>query len=116
MGNFASGNLQTGTIDWRPHKGGVDFSEGQVEGYEPNDLRDLELRQEKSILKFRIFYAKGPNGFYDAGAVPLDSVTEAAQKGYARSEKPCQVGHVYVVRTCKEDNYAKFIVKSKEIF
>jgi len=112
--NFTSGNLQTGTIDWRPHEGGVDFSEGQVERYEPNDLRDLELRQEKSVLKFRVFYTKGRNGFYDAGAVSLDSVTEAAETGYARNEEQCQVGHVYVVRTYEEDNYAKFIVKSVE--
>ncbi|MBN2270442.1 MAG: carboxypeptidase regulatory-like domain-containing protein [Sedimentisphaerales bacterium] len=114
--NFASGELQTGTIDWRPYKGGVDFSEGQVEGYEPNDLRDLELRQEKSVLKFRVYYAKSRNGFYDAGAVSLDSVTEAAETGYTRNETPCKVGHVYVVRTYEEDNYAKFIVKSVETF
>lgn len=114
--SFTSGNLQTGTIDWRPHEGGVDFSEGQVERYEPNDLRDIELRQEKSVLKFRVFYAKGRNGFYDAGAVALDSVTEAAETGYTRNETPCKVGHVYVVRTYEEDNYAKFIVKSVETF
>ena len=114
--NFTSGELQRGTIDWHPYKGGVDFSEGQVERYEPDDLRDLELRQEKNVLKFRVFYANGRNGFYDVGSVAFDSVTEAAETGYDGYERPCEVGHVYVVRTYEEDNYAKFIVKSLETF
>lgn len=114
--DFTSGDLQTGTIDWLFGEGGIDFSEGQVEGYEPDDLRDLELRQEQGVLKFRVFYANGRNGFYDAGAVPFDSVTEAAETGYVTVEKPCKVGHVYVVRTYEEDNYAKFIVKNAKSF
>lgn len=113
--SFTSGNLQTGTIDWGLFEGSVDFSEGQVEGHGPDE--DLQLRQEQGVLKFRVFHVRGPNGFYDAGAVPLDSVTEAAETGYnTRGNKPCKVGHVYVVRTCEEDNYAKFIVKSLEAF
>lgn len=112
--NFTSGDIQAGTIDWLVGEGGVDFSDGQVEKYEPDDLRDLELGQEQGVLKFRVFYVKGPNGFYDTGAVPFDSVTEAAETGYATGEKPCQVGHVYVVRTYEEDNYAKFIVKNAQ--
>lgn len=115
--DFTSGDIQTGTIDWLVGEGGVDFSEGEVEGWESGDLRDLELRQEQGVLKFRVFYVKpGRNGFYDAGAVPFDSVTEAAETGYATGEKPCKVGHVYVVRTYEEDNYAKFIVKSPKTF
>lgn len=110
--NFTSGNLQTGTIDWGLYKGSVDFSEGQAERHGPGE--DLQLRQEKGVLKFRVFHARNRNGFYDAGAVPFDSVTEAAVTGYTRGTKPCKVGHVYVVRTIEEGNYAKFTVKSLE--
>jgi len=112
--SFTTGDLQSGTIDWLNGKGGVDFSEGVVEGYEPDDLRDLEMRQDQDVLKFRNFYVNGINGFYDAGAVDFKSVTEAAEGGYSSSEKLCLVGHVYVVRTYEEDNYARFIVKSDE--
>jgi len=109
--SFDSGNLQTGTIEWVTGAGGVDFSDGRVEGYEPNSLRDIEMRQDQGVLKFQNFYCNGRNGFYDAGAVDFDSVTEAAETGYSSSERLCLVGHVYVVRTYEEDNYAKFIVK-----
>jgi hypothetical protein len=109
--SFNSGNLQTGTIEWVTGAGGVDFSDGRVEGYEPNSLRDIEMRQDRGVLKFQNFYCNGRNGFYDAGAVDFDSVTEAAETGYSSSEGLCLFGHVYVVRTYEEDNYAKFIVK-----
>ncbi len=113
--SFAAGNLRTGTIDWLNGVGGVDFSDGKVEGYEyPGSVRDIEMRQDQDVLKFRNFYVNGRNGFYDAGAVDFDSVTEAAETGYSTSEKLCLVGHVYVVRTYEEDNYAKFIVRSDE--
>jgi len=113
--NFTSGNLQTGTIDWGLYEGSVDFSDGKIERSGPGE--DLRLHQEKGVLYFRIFHAGGPNGFYDAGAVPLDLVTQAAQKGYTtQGNRPCKVGHVYVVRTREEDNYAKFIVKSLKAF
>ena len=113
--NFTSGDLKTGTINWGLYEGSLDLSDGKIERSGPGE--DLRLYQEKGVLYFRIFYAGGPNGFYDAGAVPLDSVTEAAGKGYTtQGNRPCKVGHVYVVRTREEDNYAKFIVKSMEAF
>jgi hypothetical protein len=108
--NFTGGNLQTGTIEWVNGTGGINFSDGRVEQYEPNSLRDIEMTQSRDTLGFRIFYVNGKNGFYDAGAVNFESVTEAAESGYSTGAKPCIVGHVYVVRTY-EDNYAKFIVK-----
>ena len=113
--NFTSGDLKTGIIDWGLYEGSIDISEGQVKKSGPRE--DLRLRQEKGVLYFRIFHAGGPNGFYDAGAVPLDLVTQAAKKGYrTQGNRRCRVGHVYVVRTREEDNYAKFIVKSLEAF
>ena len=110
--NFTAGDLHKGTIDWLNGKGGVDFSEGKVEGYEPDDLRDLEMQQDQGILKFRNFYVNGRNGFYDAGLVDFESVVEAKDTKYSTREKLCLVGHVYVVKTYEEGNYAKFIVRS----
>ena len=112
--SFVDGALERGNISWLNGQDGVDFSQGRVEGYDSNDLRDLELRQDQDVLRFDIFYANGSNGFYDAGAVDFDAVIEADATGYATRELPCLVGHVYVVRTYKEDNYAKFLVKTDE--
>jgi len=104
----------TGRISWLNGAGGVDFSEGVVEEYEPDDLRDLEMRQTQDVLQFRNFYVNGYNGFYDAGAVGFDEIAEAATGGYTSGVKPAIVGHVYVVRTYEEAQYVKFIVESDE--
>jgi hypothetical protein len=108
--NFAGEKLRTGTLEWVNGHEGVDFSDGRVEEYEPNSLRDIEMRQDQGELKFQNSYVNGNNGFYDAGAVGFDTVVEAAEKGYNTRQKPCVAGHVYVVRTY-EGHYAKFIVK-----
>lgn len=108
--SFGGGEFQTGTIEWTNGQGGLDFSDEKVEGYEPKSLRDIELIQDQNNLKFKISYVSG-NGFYDAGAVDFDSVTEAAKSGYNITQQPCITGHVYVVRTY-EKKYAKFIVRS----
>lgn len=112
--SFTEGDLQTGTIDWLHGEGGVDFSQGQVEGYDSDDLRDLELRQTHDIVNFDTFYCNGKNGFYDAGAVDFDSVTQAPKSGYNTKQKQCLPGHVYIVKTYEELNYAKLIVKTNE--
>ena len=109
--SFIGGNLQAGTIEWINGTGGIDFSDGGVEQYKQGSLRDIEMKQDCDMLNFRIFYCNGKNGFYDAGAVDFESVTDAAESGYLIKEKPCVVGHVYVIRTY-EDNYAKFTVRS----
>lgn len=111
--SFIEGDLKTGTIDWLCAKDGVDFSKGQIEGHDKDDSRDLDLRQVQDVLKFRNFYCNGENGFYDAGLVDFNSVTEARKEGYEAAEKPCLVDHVYVVKTY-ELKYAKFIVKTNE--
>ncbi len=108
---FTKGALREGTIGWTVGEGGLDFSDGKVEGYEPNSLRDIELTQDQNNLKFLVTYATGKNGFYDAGSVDFDSITEAAKSSYNITKKPCVSGHVYVVRTY-ENKYAKFIVRS----
>jgi hypothetical protein len=109
--SFTEGDLQTGTLEWVNGHEGVDFSDGRVEGYDSQSLRDIEMRQDQGWLNFQIFYVNGQNGFYDAGAVDFESVTEAAQTGYSTDGKPCVIGHTYVVRTY-ESNYAKFVVIS----
>ncbi|MBA7674664.1 hypothetical protein ES703_82885 [subsurface metagenome] len=110
--SFTTGDLREGTIDWLHGEGGLDFSDGQVKGGGLG--RDLNMRQIRDVLKFRNSYGCSGNGYYDAGAVDFNSVTEAAEAGYSTSEKLCLVGHVYVVKTYDELNYAKFIVKSDE--
>jgi hypothetical protein len=112
--SFIEGAVENGNISWLNGTGGVDFSQGHVEGYDSNDLRDLELRQDRDVLEFDVFYANGSNGVYDAGAVDFDAVIEADAAGYTTRELPCLVGHVYVVRTYEESNYAKFLVKTDE--
>jgi hypothetical protein len=109
---FTGENLKTETIEWVNGQGGVDFSDGRVEGYDPNSLRDIEMIQDQDVLKFNIFYHNGKqNGFYDRGEVDFDSVTEVPRGGYLTEVKPCIVGHTYIVRTY-ENKYAKFIVRS----
>ncbi len=107
--NFTSGELQRGTVNWDLNNF-VDFSNGKVE--KPRRDKDLELRQNKGVVQFEVSKLRDHKGLYDAGVVPFDSVAEAAEIGYATDPVPCNVGHVYVVRTSAEDNYAKFIVKS----
>ncbi len=109
--SFTAGDLQTGAVTWDVYAS-IDFSTGQVERNRKD--KDLELRQEKGVVKFVISRIRGRKGFYDAGQVSFDSVTEATQTEYTTDPVICQVGHVYVVRTSAEDNYAKFIVKSCE--
>ena len=108
---FGGGEFQTGTIEWTNGEGGVDFSDGRVEGYDPSSLRDIEMIQDQNNLKFGIFYCNGRNGFYDRGDVDFESVTKAAKAGYDTRQKPCVIGHTYIVRTY-EDKYAKFVIRS----
>lgn len=111
--DFDRGIVRKGTLDWIFRTGGVDFSQGRVEGYEPEDNRDLEIRQKLDKLYLDVFYCNGRNGFYDAGEVPFDRVTTAAPEGYSTGAKACLVNHVYVVRTY-ENHYVKLRVRSDE--
>ncbi|MBN1490345.1 MAG: carboxypeptidase regulatory-like domain-containing protein, partial [Phycisphaerae bacterium] len=112
--SFTSGALQTGTIDWLCGSGHLDFSQGRVELFESNDTYDLELFQVQDVMHFHMTRLTGDNGFYVAGDVPFDSVTEAAASGYPNARVPCVVGRVYVVRTFEEQYYAKLIVRANE--
>jgi hypothetical protein len=109
--DFTSGDLEKGSIEWVHGSKGVDFSDGKAEEYEPESLRDIEMRQGQGELNFQIFYVNGQNGFYDAGDVAFESVKEAAETGYSTKMRPCRAGHTYIVKTY-ENNYAKFVVRS----
>ena len=111
---LTGGGVVDGRISWLNGSGGVDFSEGVVEQYAQDDLRDLELSQTQDVLEFRNFYVNGSNGFYDAGAIDFEALAEAAPTGYTSLSKPVVVGHVYVVRTYEESQYVKFLVESDE--
>jgi len=108
--SFTNGDLRKGTIEWTVGEGGIDFSDAEVEGYEPGSLRDIEMIQDQNNLEFRVFYCQGRNGFYDAGDVCFESVKKVAEDGYYKTKKPCVIGHTYIVRTY-ENKYAKFIVR-----
>jgi len=107
---FDRGGTVTGHLAWVNGAGGLDFSDGRVEGYEKDSLRDLEFRQKDGKLLFDISYVGSlRNGFYDAGPVSFRSVRRATTSGYTTAKKPCIEGHVYLVRTY-EGHYAKFVV------
>ena len=108
--SFDNHNTVARTVDWLNGNKGIDFSLGQF----ITSWFDLDMTQEQDVLIFDCVYGGLPAGFYDAGAVPFDSVTEAAETGYSRGDRLCLVGHVYVVRTLDEGHYVKFIVRSDE--
>ena len=107
--SFKGETLKTGTLNWANGHEMMDFSEGRVKGYEPNSLPDLLMMQEQDKLRFVASYSNGQNGFYDAGDVDFDSITEDPEKGYSTNPKPCVIGHTYIVKTF-ENKYAKFVV------
>jgi hypothetical protein len=110
---FDTDSVRRGTIEWTAGRKGVDFSDGKVERYERESLRDLELRQKQKELFFRNVYLNGRNGFYDAGNISFDDLHAAEEAGYQALAQPCKAGHVYVVKTY-EGHFAKFIVQRIE--
>jgi len=107
--DFTAGNPVWGSRTWTAGSGPMNFVD-QVIGWKNSP--DLNLEQLGNQLSFRSPYI-GPktNGFYDAGVVPFTSVTNAAATGYDTRRVPCQVGHVYVVKTMN-GFYAKLVVKT----
>lgn len=113
--NFTGGNLEMGTIEWEFGSNmGMDFSDGIVKCCGLG--RDINLEQQYDALFFINYYGNGngngSNGFYDVGRVDFASVTQASIGPYTLSQKPCKLGHVYVVKTCDELYYAKFVIRA----
>ena len=111
--DFTTGHLLQGRMTWEANNHGMSFAKQQlVAGNKLDNRPDLILEQIQNQLNFDCNYGSSKrNGFYDAGAVDFNSVTNAAESGYSMNRRPCQVGHVYVVKTY-DGNYAKLIVMS----
>jgi hypothetical protein len=107
--SFQGADLKSGTILFKKPSLGFLFAEGRAHATPVTD--DLRLQWQQGQLVFRNFFTNASVGFYDAGAVKLDSVTEANATGYVIGPRPCIAGHVYVVRTY-DGHYAKFLVRS----
>jgi hypothetical protein len=79
----------------------------------PEGVRDIAFLDDNGKMCFRQMF-HGSSGFYDAGAVPFDSIKEASANDnvYPNGIQPVSavVGHVYVVKTM-EGKYAKFFVR-----
>lgn len=102
--------LPVGAIKLEPPQFGLLFAKGVAHATTVSD--DLRVGFYKHKLCFSNFHiGRKDNGYYDAGAVPLANVSEAAADGYDSNHAPVVVGHVYVVRTF-DGKYAKFRVNS----
>ena len=115
--DFTAGNLQsrTATILADPNSGGFRLDTGAM--VSNRDWRGIRIRDELGELQFYMRYVEGGSakqGFYDAGKVSFESITEASEGGrndaFSSARKPVNFNHVYVVRTM-DGNYAKFIVR-----
>jgi hypothetical protein len=113
--DFTAGHLRRGTMTWVVGSGseGMNFAEQRiVVGGGRGNSPDLHLDQIQNQLSFDCRYGGTKrNGFYDAGAVDFNAITNAGENGYSMNRRPCQAGHVYVVKTY-DGNYAKLIVTS----
>jgi len=134
--DFTKGNLQprTATLEsidgliLRDTDGGFCFATGETvrllgTRWQPLEAKLFYLKDNCGELTFHlgesttIYYsgtgrgAKGC-GFYDAGAVPFDSVDKADEdlQRYSPASQPAKLNHVYVVRT-EAGKYAKLIVR-----
>lgn len=114
--SFTRGELQSGTVTLKNNENprhGLTFSTGQTEGCE--DLR-LEQYDDKLFFDACLGSRTHEVGNYDSGLTNFDRVTKAdtGDAKYNTLMTPCQVGHVYVVRTYDKGCYAKFQVLADE--
>jgi len=91
----------------------------RTENYVPLDTarnNDLRLVIMDGRLQFW-HYMGSPNvyGHYDAGNVDFDSLNRIEHDRISRNSTPCELDHVYVVKTFENGNYAKFVVRKIEI-
>ena len=107
--DFSGPGLVTGTIEWPAQGLGLDFEDGALEGYDAEDLRDLDLIQDGTSLFVRCVYQTSENGFLKITDETFETITEAPENGYDTSRVACNVGDVFVVRTY-EGHYAKFVI------
>ena len=118
--DFTKGNLQPRTVTLHPILNkGFRFATGDLSTGTtgtPEGRRDIDFRDNNGSLAFhQVFYTEVGSGFYDAGEVPFDSVTEAdadplVYPNPSTQSLPVNLNHVYVVKTL-DGKYAKFVVR-----
>ena len=111
--DFSGPGVASGTIEWPAQGLGFDFEDGMLEGYDEEDLRDLDLIQDGTSLFVRCVYLTGENGFLKVLDTDFEALTEARVDGYDVGGTLCEVGDVFVVRTY-EGHYAKFVILAIE--
>ena len=109
--DFSGPRLVTGTIEWAAQGLGFDFEDGMPEGYDEEDLQDLDLIQDGTSLFVRCIYLTGENGFLKVADTGFEALAEAPTEGYGVNRVLCEVGDVFVVRTY-EGHYAKFVIRA----
>ena len=113
-GQFVSTTGHGQTANWEKPTGYA-FSLGSDEyGYDFYfNLRNSEIVFDSSHI--------GGQGMYDLGVIDFDSVTEAVPEkirgniGRYHFGTTCQLNHVYVIRTFRDANYAKLIIRNIEV-
>ncbi len=111
--SFDGDSVVSGSVTWPAEGLGFDFEDGHLEGYEADDLRDLDLIQEGGTLYLYCVYQNGTTGFYRSSESMIGSIASASEAGYTTDRTACQVGDVFVVRT-SEGHYAKFAIQAIE--
>ena len=112
--DFTKGDLEpkTAILKAADFSHGFRFATGDM-STNGDHQRDIDYRDRYGTIGFHQVY-HGKRGFYDAGEVPFESVTEADANPdvYPRDLQPLPVklNHVYVVKTLG-GKYAKFVVR-----
>ncbi len=77
------------------------------------NYEDMHLHVDKGVPAFFTNRRSGMiNGIYSLGKVDFASVKEADPSLIQNTPLPCEVNHVYVVRTAQNGLFVKFIVRS----
>ena len=120
--DFMKGDLKPRTVTLKAsdYTKGFRFATGDMSasgGGSPESRNDISYRDNSGKLMFLQVHrsSKTINGFYDAGAVPFESIKEADERpevypNAPGSMMPVHLNHVYVVKTL-DGNYAKFVVR-----
>jgi len=117
--DFTQGNLQPRTVTLKAmdYTKGFHFETGEMYSGGARVPHDIAYGDNFGNLAFhqRLYHRTLGNGFYDAGEVPFESITEADARpeAYPRplaDPLPAKLNHVYVVKTI-DGNYVKFIVR-----
>lgn len=79
------------------------------------DKADMCIAVHDGKCSFGHYLTRGKVGHYALGEVDFDSVSEVDPTKIQKDPSPCELNHVYVVRTYEKGHYAKIVVRSIEI-